>query len=155
MIRTTLAAVIAAAALTACASSARGGSTTPSSASTTSTTPTTSTASTPAEDNAMRTIAVGTSTTLQHGETVRLPDGATLRFVGVPQDSRCPPNARCIRAGDADMEFVFAIVGGPQATVKANLPEAPSKNMGAWRLTVEDLAFEERPPVTLRIDPAN
>ncbi|MCC8362106.1 hypothetical protein LK996_03325 [Lysobacter sp. A6] len=132
MIRTTLAAVIAAAALTACASSAAS-----------------------SEDSAMRTIATGTSTTMQQGETVRLPDGATLRFVAVPQDSRCPPNARCIRAGDADLEFVFAIAGGPQATVKANLPEAPSKNMGAWRLTVEDLAFEERPPVTLRIDPAN
>ena len=139
MIRTTLAAICVATALAACASSASGGSTT----------------TTSAEDSAMRTVAVGTSTTMQHGETVRLPDGATLKYVGVPQDSRCPPNARCIRAGDADIEFVFAIAGGPSAPVKPNLPEAPSKNMGAWRLTVEDLAFEERPPVTLRIDPAN
>ena len=103
----------------------------------------------------MRTVTIGASTTMQRGETVRLPDGATLRFVGVPQDSRCPPNARCIRAGDADLEFVFAIAGGPSATVKANLPEAPSKNMGAWRLTVEDLGFGETPqPATVRIDPA-
>lgn len=137
MIRSTFAATLAAAALAACASSASGGSTTPS------------------EDTAMRAITAGTSTTMQQGETVRLPDGATLRYVGVPQDSRCPPNARCIRAGDADIEFVFATGGGPQATVKPNLPEAPSKNMGAWRLTVEDLPFAETPPVTLRIDPAN
>jgi hypothetical protein len=142
MIRTTRAALGAACALAACASnsSAGGGASTP-------------------EEATMRTLAAGTSTTMQQGETVRLPDGATLRYVGVPQDSRCPPNARCIRAGDADIEFVFAIAGGPQATVKANLPEAPSKNMGAWRLTVEDLAFpasERAPqPVTLRIDPAN
>jgi hypothetical protein len=138
-LRTTLAAMIAAAALTACASStsASGGTTTHT------------------ETHAMRTIAAGQSTTMQQDETVQLPDGATLRYVGVPQDSRCPPNARCIRAGDADIEFVFAIAGGPQATVKPNLPEVPSKNMGAWRLTVEDLAFGEGPrPVTLRIDPA-
>ena len=146
MIRTTLAAMCTAVALAACASSASGGSTTSSSE---------STASTPAEDSAMRTVTIGASTTMQRGETVRLPDGATLRFVGVPQDSRCPPNARCIRAGDADLEFVFAIAGGPSATVKANLPEAPSKNMGAWRLTVEDLGFGEGPqPVAVRIDPA-
>ncbi|NUS61874.1 MAG: hypothetical protein HOQ01_13075 [Lysobacter sp.] len=146
MIRTTLAAMCAAVALAACASPASGGSTTSSGE---------STASTPAEDSAMRTVTIGASTTMQRGETVRLPDGATLRFVGVPQDSRCPPNARCIRAGDADLEFLFAIAGGPSATVKANLPEAPSKNMGAWRLTVEDLGFGETPqPATVRIDPA-
>ena len=147
MIRTTLAALCAAAALTACASSASGGSSTTSTESTPST-------STPAEDSAMHTVTIGASTTMQRGETVRLPDGATLRFVGVPQDSRCPPNARCIRAGDADLEFVFAIAGGPSATVKATLPEAPSKNMGAWRLTVQDLAFGDVQPVTVRIDPA-
>jgi hypothetical protein len=136
--RTTLAALLAASALTACVSdsTASGGKT-------------------HSEDHAMRAIAAGQSTSMQQDETVRLPDGATLRYVGVPQDSRCPPNARCIRAGDADIEFVFAISGGPQATVKPNLPEAPSKNIGAWRLTVEDLAFGEGArPVTVRIDAA-
>ena len=38
---------------------------------------------------------------------MRLPDGATLRHVTVPQDSRCPPDVQCIRAGDADIEFAF------------------------------------------------
>jgi hypothetical protein len=152
MIRTTLAAVCAALALAACASPASGGST----STTSSTESRSSTESTPSnEDSAMRTVAIGASTTMQQGQTVRLPDGATLQYVGVPQDSRCPPNARCIRAGDADIEFVFAIPGGPSAPVKANLPEAPSKNMGAWRLTVEDLGFGETPqPATVRIDPA-
>ena len=102
----------------------------------------------------MRTVAVGTSTTMQHGEAVRLPDGATLKYVGVPQDSRCPPNARCIRAGDADILFDFATGGGPVAQVKPNLPEAPSKNMGAWRLTVLDLEFNEAPAVQVRVDAA-
>jgi len=102
----------------------------------------------------MRTISTGESTSMHQGETVRLPDGATLRYVSVPQDSRCPPNARCIRAGDADILFDFATGGGPVAQVKPNLPEAPSKNMGAWRLTVLDLEFNEAPAVQVRVDAA-
>src|SRR5689334_1449579 len=115
MLRMTLAAVIAACALSACASptSAGGG-----------------TSST--QESTMRTLTAGASTQMAHGETVRLPDGATLRFVGVPQDSRCPPNARCIRAGDADIDFEYALANGPKTSVKPNLPEAPSKNMGPW-----------------------
>lgn len=134
MLRTTLAAFLAACALAACASNAsNGGGTT-------------------SQESTMRSITAGASEKLAPKETVRLPDGATLQYVSVTQDSRCPPNARCIRAGDADIEFVFA--NGAQATVKANLPEAPSKNMGAWRLTVEDLEFNEKPAVTIRVDPA-
>ena len=136
MLRTTLAALVAACALTACASSASGNG------------------GTSSQESTMRSITAGASEKLSQTETVRLPDGSTLQYVSVPQDSRCPPNARCIRAGDADIEFVFAISGGPQATVKANLPEAPSKNMGAWRLTVEDLEFAEKPVVTIRVDAA-
>ncbi|KGQ19713.1 hypothetical protein LF41_2651 [Lysobacter dokdonensis DS-58] len=137
MIRTTLAALVAACAFTACASNtnAGGGTTT-------------------SQESTMRSITAGSSETLSPKETVKLPDGATLQYVAVTQDSRCPPNARCIRAGDADIEFVFATGGGPQATVKANLPEAPSKNMGAWRLTVEALEFNENPVVTVRVDKA-
>ena len=104
MLRTTLAALVAACALTACASSARQ----------------------------RRYVFAGEHDAFDHRRCVRktraagngaLPDGSTLKYVSVPQDSRCPPNARCIRAGDADIEFVFAISGGPQATVKANLPK--------------------------------
>src|SRR5688572_1373624 len=81
---------------------------------------------------AMRTISAGTSLSMPQGETVRLPDGATLKYVSVPQDSRCPPDAQCIRAGDADILFEFATDGGPGARVQPNLPEAPSKEIGAW-----------------------
>jgi hypothetical protein len=106
----------------------------------------------PAESD-MRTIASGTSMSLRQGETVRLPDDATLKYVAVTQDSRCPPNVQCIRAGDADIAFEFA--GGATArAVTLNLPESPTASMGAWRLTVESLEFGQMPPVTVRIDPA-
>lgn len=102
----------------------------------------------------MRAISIGESTSMHQGETVRLPDGATLRYVSVPQDSRCPPNVQCIRAGDADILFEFAANGGPAAQVTPNLPEAPTQAIGAWRLTVLDLAFTGAPVVQVRVDAA-
>ena len=101
----------------------------------------------------MRAISAGGSTSMHQGETVRLPDGAMLRYLDVPQDSRCPPNVQCIRAGDADIAFEFA-GGATAARVTLNLPESPTASMGAWRLTVESLEFGQMPPVTVRIDPA-
>jgi hypothetical protein len=41
------------------------------------------------------------------------PSGAKLLFVQVLNDSRCPINARCISAGDAELQFLF---WGPKAT---------------------------------------
>ena len=102
----------------------------------------------------MRAISVGASTSMHQGETMGLPDGATLRYVSVPQDSRCPPNVQCIRAGDADIVFEFAPRGGAVAQVKANLPESPTQAIGTWRLTVLDLEFNEAPAVQVRVDAA-
>jgi len=102
----------------------------------------------------MRALSAGASASMHQGETVRLSDGATLRYVDVPQDSRCPPNVQCIRAGDADIEFRYTPNGGAATTVTPNLPEAPVKSLGAWQLTVQALGFEAPAAVTLRIDPA-
>jgi hypothetical protein len=105
------------------------------------------------ESTRMRTVAAGQSTSLAQGESVRLSDGATLKYVSVPQDSRCPPGVQCIRAGDADIEFAFTPAGGSAMTVSPNLPEAPTKDIGHFKLTVESLAFGDAPAVTVRIDP--
>ena len=106
MLRTTFAALMMACALAACASptSAGGGASS-------------------TQESTMRTLTAGASTQMAHGETVRLPDGATLRFVGVPQDSRCPPNARCIRAGDADIDFEYALANDERFGVWGGLSE--------------------------------
>ncbi|BCT91277.1 hypothetical protein LYSHEL_03010 [Lysobacter helvus] len=132
MLRSLTAAVLIATAMSACASTA--GTTTP------------------PEESSMRTVASGQSTAMAQGESVRLSDGATLQFVSVPQDSRCPPKVQCIRAGDADIEFAFTPAGGTATTVTPNLPEAPTKPIGAWKLTVEQLTFGDAPKVTVRID---
>src|SRR5690348_8944140 len=111
MLRSLTAAALIATAMSACASTA--GTTTP-----------------PGESS-MRTVAAGESTSMAQGDSVHLSDGATLQFVSVPQDSRCPPKVQCIRAGDADIEFAFTPAGGSASTVTPNLPEAPTKPIGA------------------------
>ena len=135
MLRTLVPAVFAACLSTACASNATPGTG-------------------GQQEPEMRTIPAGNPTSMAPGESVRLADGATLQYVRVAQDSRCPPNVQCIRAGDADIEFRYTPNGGAATTVTPNLPEAPVKSLGAWQLTVQALGFEAPAAVTLRIDHA-
>lgn len=96
----------------------------------------------------------GEAFTLVPGEAVQLPDASTLRYVRVAQDSRCPPNVQCIRAGDADVAFEFTTSGGAPVPVNVNLPEAPQASMGAWQLRLLALAFDDPGQATVRVDAA-
>lgn len=91
---------------------------------------------------------------LAPGDIVTLPDAATLRYVRVAADSRCPPDVQCIRAGDADVVFEFTPRGGAPIQVDVNLPEAPRALLGAWRLHLLSLEFGEAPRAQVRIDAA-
>ena len=94
----------------------------------------------------------GEAFTLMPGEAVQLPDASTLRYVRVAQDSRCRPTVQCIRAGDADVGFEFTSAGGGPLSVNVNLPESPEATMGAWRLQLLALAFDEPAQATVRVD---
>jgi len=96
----------------------------------------------------------GQAFSLAPGESVRLPDQATLRYVRVAQDSRCPPGVQCIRAGDADVVFEFIPAGGAATQVDVNLPESPEAAMQAWRLRLLSLEFGDAPRATVRVDAA-
>lgn len=96
----------------------------------------------------------GQSVTLQPGERIELPQQASLRYVEVTADSRCPPGVQCIRAGDAEVAFEFTPAGaaGPQA-VRLNMPERTSTAVGDWQLQLLSLEFGDAPAATVRIDP--
>jgi hypothetical protein len=94
------------------------------------------------------------SAKLVPGELVQLPDAATLRYLRVAQDSRCPPDVQCIRAGDADVVFEFTPAGGTPVQVEVNLPASPQATMGTWRLQLLSLAFEAPARATVRVDAA-
>ena len=96
----------------------------------------------------------GEAFTLAPGEEVTLPDKATLRYVRIVQDSRCPPGVQCIRAGDADVSFEFTDASGATAPVNLNLPESPQATLGNWRAQLLSLEFGDGAHATLRVDAA-
>jgi hypothetical protein len=59
---------------------------------------------------------------------------------------------QCIRAGDADVAFEFTSPGDGPLPVNVNLPESPGATMGAWRLQLLALAFDEPAQATVRVD---
>lgn len=94
----------------------------------------------------------GQAVTLHPGGRVALPDGASLRYIGVAADSRCPPGAQCIRAGDADVRFEFSAAAGQAQALTLNVPGRRVAEVGGWRVEMLQLAFGEAPPVTVRVD---
>ena len=104
-------------------------------------------------------VAAGQTFTMAVGERVSLPSAATLRYVGIANDSRCPPKVQCIRAGDADVLFDYTPFdstpgGGATTRVILNTERTLSSIIGAWRLQLIDLAPGNLPPATLRVEAA-
>ena len=86
-------------------------------------------------------------------QQVALPDATTLRYVGIANDSRCPADVQCIRAGDADVLFDYTTQEPAISRVALNTEHSPSARIGAWRLQLVALAAGTQPQVTVRIQP--
>lgn len=91
--------------------------------------------------------------TLQPGTRAALPDGAWLQYLGVSNDSRCPPDVQCIQAGDADVRFRFEAAGGG-SDVTLNTANATVRPIGRWQLRLLRLEHGPAPAVTVRVDAA-
>ena len=101
--------------------------------------------------SAGRMISPGQPMVLQPGESVSLPDGAALRHLGVSADSRCLPDVQCIRAGDADVALEYTARGAASRSITINT-DAPSADVGEWRLRLLSLEFAAPPRATLQVD---
>jgi hypothetical protein len=94
--------------------------------------------------------------TMSAGEQVSLPDASTLRYIGIANDSRCPPDVMCIRAGDSDVLFDHAADGNSTSRVTLNTDRQRSASLGKWQLHLVNLATRGAPSaVTLRISAGN
>lgn len=100
------------------------------------------------------TAPLGQPIQMAPGERIALPDGATLRYVEVAADSRCPPGVQCIRAGDADVVFEFAQAAQAPRRLTVNTEPPATATIGKWQLRLLALAFGDSPKVTVQIDPA-
>jgi hypothetical protein len=71
---------------------------------------------------------------LRKGQWVSFTHGLPLEiaFLRVVQDSRCPRNVQCIRAGDAVVQFAAKSAEGGMSTFLAQLPEGAPTDSIAW-----------------------
>jgi len=104
------------------------------------------------------TAPAGQPIPMSPGQQIVLPDGATLRYVKVSNDSRCPPGVQCIRAGDADVVFDFTGASGKGAMaaqrVVVNTRPPATAAIDKWQLRVLELGFGATPKATVQVDPA-
>jgi hypothetical protein len=96
-------------------------------------------------------VSLGQSFTLRVGEAQSIAGtGWSLTLVGVPQDSRCPANVFCIRAGDVTVDLLAAASSG---NVPLSLTVDPtgsaSASFGTYTVTVTNVAPYPMTPGTI------
>lgn len=89
----------------------------------------------------MRTVADGAPFQMDAGDNVRLADGSALRYERILTDSRCPPNVKCVWAGDAILAFVWTPKGAESQSFELHTGLEPrSHDLGQRRLTLQSVA---------------
>ena len=105
-------------------------------------------------NDVVRSVADRRNFSMQPGERVTLSDQSTLLYVKVIADSRCPPDVRCVWAGDAEVAFTHTV--GSAAAQHFSLHTglgARSQDFDGRRLTLVALARGADPKAQLRFDP--
>ena len=98
-------------------------------------------------------IALGQPVVMAPGERVALPEGASLRYVEVTDDSRCRPEVTCIRAGDANVVFEFTDAPASAQGVVLNTARLPATApAGGWELRLLSLSFDAAPKARVQVD---
>lgn len=95
------------------------------------------------QDTAMR-----SSATLLPQRTVAVGQGATLRYEGA-NDSRCPPDVRCISAGEISYRFTLTGAAGTESFGLSKLqPAFDASTFKGVRVTLGDTAEPPLRPST-------
>ena len=102
-----------------------------------------------------RAIVDGTDFSMRPGDRVTLPDRSVLRYVDVVTDSRCPPEVRCVWAGDAEVALTRTVAGAAAQSFSLHTGRgARSQDFDGRRLTLVSLARGKGPQAELRLDAA-
>ena len=87
-----------------------------------------------------RRAAIGQSFELRVGETATLEEeGLTIGFTGVTNDSRCPIDVVCIRAGDATLRLTLRRAPQPATVVEVKTPGLPDAVYDGYSIEVRTL----------------
>jgi hypothetical protein len=86
-------------------------------------------------------VPVGQQFELAAGESARAgTNPVTVRFVSVPQDSRCPVDVQCVTAGDATVRLELSGGGGATTTAELHTNAEPrSAPQGSYEVELLDL----------------
>lgn len=66
---------------------------------------------------------------LRVGETLHYDKDLTIKFLGVKKDGRCPINATCISAGDAEVLLRVKVSGSKARTISLHTNEQPLRHI--------------------------
>ena len=87
------------------------------------------------------------------GREVVLPDDSRLRYLRLASDSRCPPEVRCVWAGDAIVEFAWTPASGAAQSFELHTGLEPrSHAVGNRRLVLVSLERGPKPAAALRLE---
>jgi hypothetical protein len=90
--------------------------------------------------------------TMAAGETRQLSEGVSLRFIGVPADSRCPGDAICVWAGDATVRVE---VNSNRSIAERELHTASNQPVFHDGLTISLVSLDPYPFHTRPIQPGD
>jgi hypothetical protein len=99
-----------------------------------------------------RHAALGQSFELRVGETATVEEaGLTIGFTGVTNDSRCPIDVVCIRAGDATLRLTLRRLPQPATLVEVKTPGPPDAVYDGY--SIEVLTLLPAPRASTPTDP--
>jgi hypothetical protein len=110
------------------------------------------TVSAAAGNDSARSVEDGQDFSMQVGDRVTLADHATLRYIGISNDSRCLPDVQCIWAGDAEVRFEWSMAGASKAFSLHTGKDPRRQALGDRSLTLVSLARGDAPEARLRIE---
>lgn len=114
----------------------------------------TSCATSASGSDSMRSVSAGQAFTMRPGDDVVLPDRSALHYQSVTTDSRCPPDVRCIWAGDAEVAFKRRADGAAPEMFSLHTGQgARDRDFESGNLTLVSLARGTNPQAELRWDP--
>ena len=99
-------------------------------------------------------VAVGQTFAMSPGQSVALPNRGSLRYVGVKQDSRCPPERQCVWAGDAEVTFEWSAAGASAQSfgLHTGFKDKSSKALSGHTLILVSLDRGTDPQAQLKLE---